>query len=55
MVLGKRPVQGRSAYFDIVEQGPTALTISAGGGCIDIFSRLSFHSPFSLFLGNVAL
>ena len=37
----------------IVGQGPTALTVGAGGGCLDIFfSRLSFLSSFSLSLGD---
>ena len=36
-----------------VGQGPTALAVSAGGGCFDIFcSRLSFLFSFSLSLGN---
>ena len=37
----------------IVGQGPTALTIGAGGGCLDIFfSHLSFLSSFSFSLGD---
>ena len=35
-----------------VGQGPTALVVGADGGCLDIFSRLSFHFPFSLSLGD---
>ena len=36
-----------------VGQGPTALAVSAGGGCLDIFfSRLSFLFYFSLCLGD---
>ena len=42
MVLGKLPVPGRPTIWIIVEQGPTALAVGAGGGCLDIFSRLSF-------------
>ena len=34
MVLGKLPVPGRPT----VEQGPTALAVGAGGGCLDIFT-----------------
>ena len=37
MVLGKLPVPGRPTVWIIVGQGPTALTIGAGGGCLDIF------------------
>ena len=37
----------------IVGQGPTALAVGAGGGCLDIFfSRLSFLFSFSLSLGD---
>ena len=37
----------------IVGQGPTALEVGAGGGCLDIFSsRLSFLFSFSLSLGD---
>ena len=45
MVLGKLPVL---LNWIRVGQGPTALTIGAGGGCSDIFSlvyHLSFLSP----------
>ena len=36
-----------------VGQGPTALVVGAGGGCLDIFfSRLSFLFSFSLSLGD---
>ena len=40
MVLGKIPVSGHPTNLE--GQGPTALAISVGGGCLDIFSRLSF-------------
>ena len=38
----------------IVGQGPTALAVGAGGGCLlgHFFSRLSFLSSFSLSLGD---
>ena len=36
----------------IVGQGPVALAVGAGGGCLDIFSHLSFLSSFSLSLGD---
>ena len=32
MVLGKLPVPGRPTIWMIVGQGPTALTVGAGGG-----------------------
>ena len=37
MVLGKLPVLGRPAIWITVGQGPTALAVGAGGGCLDIF------------------
>ena len=43
MVLGKLPVPGRPTIWIIVGQGPIALAVGAGGGCLDIFSY-----PFSL-------
>ena len=48
MVLGKLPVPGRPTIWMIVGQGPTALAVGAGGGCLDIFSLIyhfSFLSP----------
>ena len=53
MVLGKLPVPGRPTIWSIVEQGPIAPAVGAGGDCLDIFySPLSFLSTFSLSLGN---
>ena len=53
MVLGKLPVAGRPTIWMIVGQGPTALAVGAGGGCLDFFSSpLSLLSFFSLFLGD---
>ena len=40
MVLGKLPVPGRPTIWMIVGQGPTALAVGAGGGCLDIFSLI---------------
>ena len=37
MVLGKLPVPGRPTIWITVGQGPTALAVGAGGGCLDIF------------------
>ena len=41
MVLGKLPVPGRPTLLITVGQGPTALAVGAGGGCLDIFTSLS--------------
>ena len=45
MVLGKLPVPGRPTIWITVGQGPTALAVGAGGGCLDIFTLIY---PFSL-------
>ena len=45
MVLGKLPVPGHPTILMIVGQGPIALAVGAGGGCLDIFTLLY---PFSL-------
>ena len=47
MVLGKLPVPGRPTIWIIVGQGPTALAVGAGGGCLDIFTLLYLFSPLS--------
>ena len=53
MVLGKPPVLGHPTIWITVGQGPTALAVGAGWGCLDIFySHLSFLSSFSLSLGD---
>ena len=38
MVLGKLPVPGHSTICITVGQGPAALAVGAGGGCLDNFS-----------------
>ena len=43
-MLGKLPVPGRPTILIIVGQGPTALAVGAGGGCLDIFTLIY---PFS--------
>ena len=51
MVLDKRPVPGRPTIWMIVGQGPIALAVGAGGGCLDIFTLLypfSSLSPLSV-------
>ena len=52
MVLGKLPVPGRPTIWTTVGQGPTALAVGAGGGCLDIFSLVCHFSSFSLSLGD---
>ena len=44
MVLGKLLVPGRPIIWMKVGQGPIALAVGAGGGCLDTFSP---HYPFS--------
>ena len=50
MVLGKLPVPGRPTIWITVGQGPTALAVGAGGGCLDILlssiPSLLFLPPF---------
>ena len=45
-MLGKLPVPGRPTILITVGQGPTALAVGAGGGCLDIFTLIY---PFSFF------
>ena len=40
MVLGKLPVLGHHTIWITVGQGPTALAVGAGGGCLDIFTLI---------------
>ena len=54
MVLGKLPVPGRPTVLVIVGQGPIALAVGAGGGCLDIFTRLCPFSPLSPSLWETA-
>ena len=45
--------QGVQVIWIIVGQGPTALAVGAGGGCLDIFSLVyRFLTFFSLSLGG---
>ena len=50
MMLGKLPVPGRPTIWITVGQGPTALAVGAGGGCLDIFTLIYPFSPLSLSL-----
>ena len=54
MVLGKLPVPGRPTFWMIVGQGPIALAVGAGGGCLDIFTLLYPFSPLSPSLREAA-
>ena len=46
MVLGKLPVPVPAVSM-IVGQGPTALAVGAGGGCLDIFTLIYPFFPLS--------
>ena len=46
-MLGKLPVPGRPTIWMTVGQGPTALAVGAGGGCLDIFTLRYLFSPLS--------
>ena len=52
MVLGKLPVPGRPTILITVGQGPTALAVGAGGGCLDILNLIYPFPSFSLSLGD---
>ena len=47
MVLGKLPVPGCPTIWITVGQGPTALTVAAVGGCLDIFTLMYPFFPLS--------
>ena len=50
MVLGKLSVPGRPTIWMI----PTALSVGAGGGCLDIFALVYPFSPLSPSLWETA-
>ena len=54
MVLGKLPVPGRPTVWITAGQGPTALAVGAGGGCLDIFTLIYPLSPLSPSLWQTA-
>ena len=54
MVLGKLPGPGRPTLWMIVGQGPTALAVGAGGGCLVIFTLVYLYSPLSPSLWETA-
>ena len=54
MVLGKLPVPRRPTIWMVVGQGPIALAVGAGGGCLAIFTLLYLFSPLSPSLWQTA-
>ena len=54
MVLGTFPVPGRPKIWITVGQGPTALAVGAGGGCLDIFTLIYPFFPLSPSLWETA-
>ena len=52
MVLGKLPVPGRPTIWITVGQGPTALTVGAGGGCLDSFILICISLLFLPLFGR---
>ena len=53
-MLDKLPLPGRSTILITVGQGPTALAVGAGGGCLDIFTLIYPFSPLSPSLWETA-
>ena len=54
MMLGKLPVPGRPTIWITVRQGPTALAVGAGRGCLDIFTLIYSFFPLSTSLWETA-
>ena len=54
MVLGKFPVPGRPTIWMTVGEGPIALAVGAGGGCLDIFTLFYLFSLLSPSLWETA-
>ena len=54
MVLGKLPVPGRPTIWMIVGQGPSALAVGAGGGCLDVFTLINLFLSLSPSLWETA-
>ena len=53
-VLCKLPVPGRPTIWITVGQGPDALAVGAGGGCLDIFTLICPFSSLSPSLWETA-
>ena len=47
MVMGQLPVPGRPTIWITVSQGPTALAVGAGWGCLNIFTIIYPFFPLS--------
>ena len=52
--MGKLSVPGRPTILITVGQGPTALAVGAGGGCLDIFTLIYSFSSLSPSLWETA-
>ena len=50
MVLSNFQGRGVLLIWIIIWQGPIALAVGAGGGCLDILTPLSFHFSISISL-----
>ena len=53
-MLGKLPVPGRPTILIIVGQGPIALAVGAGGGCLGVFTLICPFSSLSPSLWEAA-
>ena len=53
-MLGKLSVPGLPTSWMIIGQGPIALAVGAGGGCLDIFSLIYLFSFLSSSLWETA-
>ena len=54
IVLGELPVPRRPTIWITVGQGPTALAVGAGGGCLNIFTLIYPFFPLSPSLWETA-
>ena len=54
MVLIELPVPGRPTIWMMAGQGPIALAVGSGGGCLDIFTLICPFSPLSPSLWETA-
>ena len=53
-MLGKLPVPGRPTIWITVGQGPIALAVGTGGGCLEIFTLIYPFFPLSPSLWETA-
>ena len=54
MVLGKLPAPGCPIIWMTIGQGPSALAVGVGGGCLDIFTLIYPFCPLSPSLWETA-